>query len=127
MPLKYHWLPAGELEVSVVTLALIVGVAGAGFTVTLNVRAGDDPQVLFAVTVILPLVPIIAAVVVITLLGVVPFTPPGARPCVRGSSAYRSYTIGVSVRTCSTDFRRAGDGAGLGGKQTCAESKCMIF
>lgn len=55
---------------------IVPGVAGMGVTVTANVLAGDDPQALFAVTVIFPLVAL--AVAVMELVLEVPVQPPGS-------------------------------------------------
>ena len=54
---------------------IVPGVAGAVFTVTDNVCAVDEPQVLFAVTEILPLVEPEVAVMLFVVL--VPDQPPG--------------------------------------------------
>jgi hypothetical protein len=55
---------------------MLPGVAGiAVLTTILNVCAGDVPQLLFAVTVILPLVEL--AIVVIEFVAELPLHPPG--------------------------------------------------
>jgi hypothetical protein len=54
---------------------IVPGVAGIVFTITANVCAGELPQVLFAVTVIFPLVELV--VVLIEFVVEVPVHPPG--------------------------------------------------
>lgn len=51
------------------------GVAGTGFTVTASVCTAEEPQELFAVTVILP--PVALAVALMEVVVDVPVQPPG--------------------------------------------------
>ena len=65
-----------ELPVQMAELPLMLpGIAGAPFTVTLNVSSAEEPQELSAVTVTLPLV--VPAVVLIEVVAEVPVHPPG--------------------------------------------------
>ena len=64
-----------EPEQTVVVPLIAAGIAGGTLTVTANVCAADEPQLLLAVTVTLPL--ILPAVAVIEVVVDVPVQPPG--------------------------------------------------
>ena len=62
-------------EQTLVSPLIEPGIAGAGVTATARVRIGDEPQALFAVTIILP--PETPAVTVMEVVAELPVQPPG--------------------------------------------------